>query len=104
MQNTVKTPTRNAFESYFKKMLDDFWKNKNNSLPKVPYRESIDLDLVQPNTIENGYVQWLPKLQNSAVDIEDIETRIGSKIHPEVLQTKKLQYRRLYVTCLEGWK
>ena len=76
---------KDAFDSYFKK-LENYWRNKNNSFPKVPYRKTIDANLIQLNTLKNGYVQWMPKLQNDIINIDEVQMHIGQKIHPEIFQ------------------
>ena len=65
-----------AFEIYFKKLIDHYL-TYNNSNPKVLYNEKLKTNLTLSEPDENGEVEWLPARTDEDFNLYDIEDRLG---------------------------
>jgi hypothetical protein len=75
---------KEAFDIYFSG-LNKFWRDRYGTFPKVPNRKTIDNSLVIPNSLEKGYVQWQPRLQQKSYDFRELQKEIGCDIHPQII-------------------
>ena len=72
-----------ALNKYFDKLLE-YWEEKYETLPKVPYDEDLNPLLFQGAPDEEEYIVWEPKAKDIYEDFEAIEEKLGLSINNSV--------------------
>lgn len=79
-ENNIKK----AFDIFFNKM-NESWKTVWNTYPKTSFRQENDIcGLYISKKVENGYVEWQPRLQVNDINFQNIEKILDYKIHPDI--------------------
>lgn len=88
---------REAFDSYFKK-LREYAMKELGTLPSVPYSEKGNRNIIVSEPDEEGYVEWIPKLQDEEIDWKSIEKELGFVVCDEL----KAYYSTYLFASLDG--
>lgn len=76
---------KEAFETFFEEMTQNYL-NELGVPPQAPCNEKrrpTGLFLLETKNSE-GYAQWKPKLQDKPVSFDNIENKLGFKMHPQI--------------------
>ena len=66
------------------KLQQEFWKNRFESYPKVPYMEEFDELFIDNSIDEEGYAEWKPIEQKTKIEMTKIENTLGLTLSAEL--------------------